>query len=98
MTEFDQHRTRRVRGEPTGDEHRAKLVVEATVFSFGHAANPSADDDAGRNGPRRSGAIWPGPFLLNSRSGVHDLERLAADDCMHWTVEFGFGLPDHILP
>jgi hypothetical protein len=31
-----------VRGEPAGDDNRSKLVVEAAVFSFGHAANPSA--------------------------------------------------------
>ena len=44
MTEFDQHRTRWVVGEPAGDDYGAKLVVKAAVFSFGHpttlATNP----------------------------------------------------------
>jgi hypothetical protein len=41
VTEFDQYRARRVFGEPARDDHGAKLVVKATVFSFGHDANPS---------------------------------------------------------
>lgn len=34
VTEFDEHRSRRVFGETAGDDHRAKLVVEPAVFSL----------------------------------------------------------------
>ena len=49
MAEFDQYRTRRVVGETAGDDHGAKLVVEAAVFSFGHAPTltPGCSDPFG---------------------------------------------------
>jgi hypothetical protein len=39
VAEFDQYRTGRVFGEPSGDDDGAELVVKAAVFSSGHDAN-----------------------------------------------------------
>ena len=69
VTKLDQHRTRRVFGEPAGDDHGAKFVVEATVISFGHEANPR------RVAVGRSDPAW----LAQIRSGARAISNVSPD-------------------
>src|SRR6201999_4157913 len=88
LTEFDQHRPCRMLGETPSDHQRTKLVVEATVFTFGHDANPSS----------HAGGAAVGSGRKKSDSfGVPYVEGLTAYDRVHRTIELGLGLADHVL-